>query len=68
MPDNDFVDIVTMLRAADRLEPYLCAAAANEIERLREENRQLRELKMRGVVSEPVKATPPHYDNLQDLG
>lgn len=38
------------------------------IERLREENRELRELKMRGVVSEPVKATPPHYDNLQDLG
>ena len=38
------------------------------IERLQEENRQLRELKMRGVVSEPVKATPPHYDYLQDLG
>ena len=38
------------------------------IERLWEENRQLRELKMQGVVSEPVKATPPHYDNLQDLG
>ena len=38
------------------------------IERLQEENRQLREMKMRGVVSEPVKATPPHYDHLQDLG
>ena len=38
------------------------------IDRLREENRQLREMKMRGVVSEPVKATPPHYDHLQDLG
>lgn len=38
------------------------------IERLQEENRQLRELKMRGVVSEPVKATPPRYENLQDLG
>lgn len=38
------------------------------IERLQEENRQLRELKMQGVVLEPVKATPPHYDNLQDLG
>ena len=38
------------------------------IERLQEENRQLREMKMRGVVSEPVKATPPHYDYLQDLG
>ena len=38
------------------------------IERLQEENRQLRELKMRGVVSEPVKATPPQYDHLQDLG
>lgn len=36
------------------------------IERLREENRQLRELKMQGVVSEPVKATPPHYENLED--
>jgi hypothetical protein len=32
------------------------------IERLQEENRQLRELKMQGVVSEPVKATPPKYD------
>lgn len=38
------------------------------IERLQEENRQLRELKMRGVVSEPVKAKPPHYEYLQDLG
>ncbi len=38
------------------------------IERLREENRELRELKMRGVVSEPVKAKPPHYEYLQDLG
>ena len=36
------------------------------IERLWEENRQLRELKMQGVVSEPVKATPPHYENLED--
>jgi hypothetical protein len=35
-------------------------------ERLWEENRQLRELKMRGVVSEPVKATPPKYENLED--
>jgi hypothetical protein len=38
------------------------------IERLQEENRQLRELKKKGVVSEPVKATPPHYDYLEDLG
>lgn len=36
------------------------------IERLQEENRQLRELKMHGVVSEPVKAIPPHYENLED--
>lgn len=36
------------------------------IERLQEENRQLREMKMRGVVSEPVKATPPQYENLED--
>jgi hypothetical protein len=35
------------------------------IERLREENRELR---IQGVVSEPQKATPPHYDYLQDLG
>ena len=39
-----------------------------ENRQLREENRQLREMKMRGVVSEPVKATPPHYDYPQDLG
>ena len=39
-----------------------------ENRQLREENRQLREMKMRGVVSEPVKATPPHYDYLEDLG
>jgi hypothetical protein len=38
------------------------------IEMLREDNRKLRELKIRGVVSEPVKATPPHYDYPQDLG
>ena len=36
------------------------------IDRLREENRQLREMKMWGVVSEPVKATPPKYENLED--
>ncbi len=44
----------------------------SEIDRLREENMQLRELLMEmritGVVSEPQKATPPHYDHLQDLG
>ena len=33
--DSDIMDIATMLRAADRLEPYMCAAAADEIERLR---------------------------------
>ena len=43
-------------------------ANLKSIERLQEENRQLRELKMQGVVSEPVKATPPRYENLQDLG
>lgn len=36
------------------------------IERLREENRELRELRIQGVVSEPQKATPPHYENLED--
>ena len=36
------------------------------IERLREENRKLRELRIQGVVSEPQKATPPHYENLED--
>jgi len=38
------------------------------IERLREENRKLRELKIQGIVSEPQKATPSHYGYLQDLG
>jgi hypothetical protein len=37
MTDPDIMDIVTMLRAPDRLEPYLCAAAAEEIEQLRKE-------------------------------
>lgn len=36
------------------------------IERLQEENRQLRELRIQGVVSEPQKAIPPHYENLED--
>ena len=40
--DSDIMDIVTMLRAADRLEPHLCAAAANEIERLRKERDEAR--------------------------
>lgn len=40
--DSDIMDIVTMLRAADRLEPHLCAAAADEIERLRKERDELR--------------------------
>ena len=40
--DSDIMDILTMLRAADRLEPHLCAAAANEIERLRKERDELR--------------------------
>lgn len=35
--DSDIMDIATMLRAADRLEPHLCAAAAAAIERLRAE-------------------------------
>jgi hypothetical protein len=35
--DKDFVDIVTLLRSPDRFEPYTCNAAADEIERLREE-------------------------------
>jgi hypothetical protein len=42
IPDNDIVDITTMLRAPDRLEPYLCAAAADEIKRLREERDEAR--------------------------
>ena len=42
--DPDIMDIVTLLRAADRLEPYLCAAAANEIERLRKERDEARRL------------------------
>ena len=46
----------------------MMSEAANEIERLREENRKLRELKIQDVVSEPQKATPSHYDHLQDLG
>ena len=37
MTDKDFVDIVTLLRSPDRFEPYTCNAAADEIERLREE-------------------------------
>ena len=37
MTDPDIMDIVTMLRAPDRLEPHLCAAAADEIEQLRKE-------------------------------
>jgi hypothetical protein len=40
--DSDIMDIVTMLRGADRLEPYLCAAAADEIEKLRKERDELR--------------------------
>ena len=39
MSDPDIVDIVTMLRSPDRFEPYTCNAAADEIERLREELR-----------------------------
>lgn len=42
--DSDIMDIVTMLRAADRLEPHLCAAAANEIERLRKERDEARRM------------------------
>jgi hypothetical protein len=42
MTDPDIMDIVTMLRAPDRLEPYLCAAAADEIKRLREERDEAR--------------------------
>ena len=54
-------------------ESYIAAWALNEelekkIERLQEENRQLRELRIQGIVSEPQKATPPHYDYPQDLG
>lgn len=41
-PDPDFVEIVTMLRGADRPEPYLCAAAADEIEKLRKERDEAR--------------------------
>ena len=44
MTDPDIMDIVTMLRAADRLEPYLCAAAADEIERLRKERDEARRM------------------------
>ena len=40
--DSDIMDIVTMLRAADRLEPCMCAAAADEIERLRKERDEAR--------------------------
>ena len=40
--DSAIMDIVTMLRAADRLEPHLCGAAANEIERLRKERDEAR--------------------------
>ena len=32
-------DIVTLLRSPDRFEPHTCNAAADEIERLREELR-----------------------------
>ena len=42
MTDPDIMDIVTMLRAPDRLEPYMCAAAAEEIERLRKERDEAR--------------------------
>lgn len=35
MTDQDFVDIVTLLRSPDRFEPHTCNAAADEIERLR---------------------------------
>ena len=52
------------VEAVEKINGKLTSA----LDTLREENRQLRELKMRGVVSEPVKATPPHYDYLQDLG
>lgn len=37
MTDHDIMDIATMLRAPDRLEPHLCAAAANEIEQMRKD-------------------------------
>ena len=40
-PDPDFVEIVTMLRAPDRLEPCMCAAA-DEIERLTTERDEAR--------------------------
>ena len=36
------------------------------IDRLREENRKLRELRVQGIVSEPQKAIPPKYENLED--
>ena len=42
MTDPDIMDIATMLRAPDRLEPHLCAAAADEIERLRAERDEAR--------------------------
>jgi hypothetical protein len=40
--DKDFVDIVTLLRSPDRFEPYTCNAAADEIERLRDERDEAR--------------------------
>ena len=52
------------VEAVEKINGKLTSA----LDTLREENRQLRELKMQGVVSEPVKATPPRYENLQDLG
>lgn len=42
MAGDDIVDIVTLLRGADRPEPYLCAAAADEIEKLRKERDEAR--------------------------
>jgi len=44
MTDPDIVDIVTLLRGADRPEPYLCAAAADEIEKLRKERDEARRM------------------------
>ena len=54
MTDPDIMDIVTMLRGPDRLEPYLCAAAAEDIERLRKERDEAR-------VSVCLTALPPEY-------